>query len=372
MAKILVVDDESLILDACRQILEKENYETDISLSISQAKEKLRKNKYDLIITDLRLPGENGFDLLKEIKANYPDTGVVVMTGYAEIKNAVECIRAGADDYLPKPFEMKEFLNVIKKFFETRNLKAEVARLRDLDEMKSKFLSNVTHELRSPLTAIKAAGDLYGKMKKEQERQKLVKIIKNNTIRMLVLVGDLLKAAETEREQIKLDKSETDICVCLSHAIAAVKHKAAEKNITLKYKKNGEIFVLCDGIRMEQVFINLLDNAIKFSHEGSVVKIRVSASHGKAEISVSDSGLGLPEEDLLKVFDRFYQTGTTLAHKTKGFGLGLSIVKQLVGMHGGKVSAQSPPKGKKQGAEFTVTLPLSVKTAKAEGAKLEI
>jgi len=370
MAKILVVDDEDLILDACRQILEKEDYETDISLTISRAKEKLRENKYDLVITDLRLPGENGFDLLKEIKANYPDTGVAIMTGYAEIKNAVECIRAGADDYLPKPFEMKELLNMVKKFLETRNLKAEVTRLRDLDEIKSKFLSNVTHELRSPLTAIKAAGDLYGKIKQRSARQKLMEIIKNNTARMLVLVKDLLDLTEIEKDNIKMAKSETDICVHLSHAIAAVFHKAAEKNITLEHTKNGPFFVFCDGIRIEQVFINLLDNAVKFSQAGSSVKIRVSANGVEVKISISDTGPGITKKDLPKVFDRFYQSGTTLAHKTKGFGLGLSIVKQLVNLHGGKISVKSPPQGKEKGAEFTVILPLSEKATKTRRSKI--
>ncbi len=362
MAKILVVDDEILILDACRQILEKENYETDVSLTISRAKEKLREDKYDLVITDLRLPGENGFDLLKEIKANYPDTGVVVMTGYAEIKNAVECIRAGADDYLPKPFEMKELLNIIKKFFETRNLKAEVARLRNLGAMKSKSLSNVTHELRSPLTAIKAAADLYEKIKKQSARRKLVKIVKNNTARMLVLVKDLLDVTEIEKDEIKLAKTETDIHRGLFNAVAAVKNKAEEKNIAIKYKKGPPVFIFYDEVRMEQVFINLLDNAVKFSPEGSSIKISVAGlPGGGCKIVFSDSGPGISGKEQLRVFDRFYQTGTTLAHKTKGFGLGLSIVKKLVEMHGGSVKVN--PRKKEKGSKFTVILPQIAKSA---------
>ncbi|MBU4134625.1 HAMP domain-containing histidine kinase, partial [bacterium] len=86
----------------------------------------------------------------------------------------------------------------------------------------------------------------------------------------------------------------------------------------------------------------------------------------KARISFFDNGPGISGEERLKIFDRFYQTGTSLAHKTKGFGLGLSIVKQLVKMHGGKISVQSPPEGKKQGAEFTVTLPLAAKTKRGK------
>ncbi len=368
--KILIVDDEAAIREICGRILRTRQYEVATASGVTEAKKQILSTEYGLVITDLRMGDEHGEDLIKIVKAGSPGTGVIVMTGYSDINNAVACMKTGADDYLPKPFEMKALLDCVNGYFETKDLKQEVIKLRELDELKTVFLANVSHELRTPLTAIKGAMDLCDKIgTDENRREKIMRIVKNNTERMLVLVGDLLKAAETDDAQIKLKKSEMDIHVCLSHAIAAVKHKAEEKNIVFDYKKVSPVFVFCDKVRIEQIFINLLDNAVKFSPRGSAVKIHVSASGGDAKILVSDSGSGITTEDLQKVFGRFYQSRTSLAHKAKGFGLGLSIVKQLAEMHDGKISVTSPPQGKEKGAEFTVILPLiqvPPKTKKSE------
>lgn len=531
--KILVVDDEEGICLTLKQIFSLRNYNVNTASNLTDARNFIRKEKCDLIITDLKLRGERGEDLLKFVRAEYPETGVIVMTGYAEVKNAVECIKAGASDYVPKPFDMDEILRVVERFFKTKQLEKKVSSLSDivglyqitlaigrikplnevldlilktaeeqvgadggsitlwnedekalivttasgenrgkalgkkirlgericglaaqkrepvivheelnkdprfrnektyngvrsgisapmilqnkligtlnlkrmktdnkftqsdlerafvlaqiaalaisnskiyekmteLSELKTKILSNVSHELRTPLTAIKGGADLYEKLENnESGRTKIMRIIKNNTARMLVLVKDLLDVSEIERDKIKLIKDETDICLCLVNAIAAVKHKADEKNIRIKYKTGAPVLTLCDSVRMEQVFINILDNAVKFSPAGSVVEVRVSISGEKVEITFSDSGPGISGEKRQRVFDRFYQTGISLDHKTKGFGLGLSIVKQLVDKHGGTVEARSR-RGQKNGAEFVVTLPLLVKPTKTKRGK---
>ncbi|MEA2082279.1 MAG: ATP-binding protein [Elusimicrobiota bacterium] len=363
--KILIVDDEKSIRDVCVQIFKLKNYDVDAVSSVSGALSEIRKKEYDLIMTDLHLAGNSGENLIKKVHKNFPQTGVIVMTAYADMNSVVNCLRLGASDYVPKPFEMNDLLRAAENFFETRRLKKQVIRLKEISALKTQFLSNVSHELRNPLTAIKGASDLYLKIEKNgSDRKKLMQIVKNNTARMLVLVEDLLRAAETETKQIKLEKNREDICVCAAHAVTVVKTKADVKNIKVSLKKGPPVFVFCDGVRIEQVVINLLDNAIKFSPEGSAVEIQVTSGKGKAKISVLDSGPGVIPEDLSKVFDRFYQSGTTLAHKSKGFGLGLSIVKQLVELHGGTISAKSHTGGKKHGAEFTVLLPLPEKNAK--------
>ncbi|MBA3051662.1 MAG: response regulator [Candidatus Omnitrophica bacterium] len=504
--KILVVDDEETIRSVCAMILQTAQYEVDTASGISEAMGKLSSADYGLVLTDLRMGEDRGEDLIKMVKERSPETGVIVMTGYIDINNAVACMRNGAADYLPKPFEMDELIRVVERFFKTRHLENKVSSLTDIvglyritlaigrikpldevldlilktaeeqlsadggsitlwnedekalivttasgadrekalgkkirlgervcgyaaaklepvivndelnkdarfrgektydgvksgisapmilqdkligtlnlkrmktdnkftqtdlerafvlaqiaalaisnskiyekmkevSELKTKFLSNVSHELRTPLTAIKGAADLYEKLEKDESgRKKIMAIVKNNTVRMLVLVKDLLSVAEIERDIIKLTKTETDIFLCLANSIAAVSNRAEEKNIRIKYKKDKPLFILCDGVRMEQVFINILDNALKFSPEGSEVSVRVSVSGEKAEIVFSDAGPGIADEERLKVFDRFYQTGNSLFHKAKGFGLGLSIVKQLVDKHGGTAATRA-------------------------------
>jgi len=359
---VLVVDDEEPILNVCSRILKSKNYDTDLSVSVDEALKKLGKKKYDLVISDLTLPGKSGFELLKEVKKNYPGTGVIIMTGHAEIESAVECMKNGADDYLPKPlepFEMKGLLDTTGRFFETKRLREEVLKLRNTDELKSKFLANVTHELRTPLTAIKSAADLCVRLGEGgSSTKKLIDIIKNNSERMLVLVNDLLDVAEIERNEIVLKKTKTDIVRCVENAIHSIKSKAEEKNIAIEFRRKTAAEIFGDRIRMEEIFINLLDNAVKFSPEGSSIEIGVFRAGGNVEIVFSDEGPGIIKKERTKVFDKFYQTGTSLAHKNKGFGIGLSIVRELTEMHGGSVEA-FPRKHK--GVKFVVTLPLSGK-----------
>ncbi|RLD12348.1 MAG: hypothetical protein DRI22_05400, partial [Caldiserica bacterium] len=131
MNKVLIVDDEENIRLTCKKILEKKGFCVDTAGSIKEAKEKLLTDEFDLVVTDMRFPGESGFELIGFVKRKLPQTGIVVMTGYADIYDAVRCMKEGAYDYMLKPFDMEEFLRVINRFFEEKGLKKAISRLTD-------------------------------------------------------------------------------------------------------------------------------------------------------------------------------------------------------------------------------------------------
>lgn len=235
-----------------------------------------------------------------------------------------------------------------------------LTRLKALDKMKSDFVSHVSHELRTPLASIKGSVDnmldgITGKINEKQHQYVLR--IKNNTDRLIRLINDLLDLSRIESGRIRLMLSAVlikDIIKDVKESLASI---AAEKDI--KFVINNlydDLTVMADRDKLSQIFINLLDNAIKFSNAGSRIEIKVDKDdNGFAKVSVIDYGIGVLGDDKERIFERFYQIGNGSTGKTKGTGLGLSITRSLIELQGGKIWVNSQI-GK--GSEFSFTLPL--------------
>jgi signal transduction histidine kinase len=233
-------------------------------------------------------------------------------------------------------------------------------RLKALDKMKSDFVSHVSHELRTPLASIKGSVDnmldgITGKINEKQHQYVLR--IKNNTDRLIRLINDLLDLSRIESGRIRLTLSAVlikDIIKDVKESLASI---AAEKDI--KFVINNlydDLTVMADRDKLSQIFINLLDNAIKFSNTGSRIEIKVDKDdNGFAKVSVIDYGIGILGDDKERIFERFYQMGNGSTGKIKGTGLGLSITKSLIELQGGKIWVNSQV-GK--GSEFFFTLPI--------------
>ena len=232
-------------------------------------------------------------------------------------------------------------------------------RLKELDKMKSAFVSNVSHELRTPLTAIKASadnmldrliGDLNGKQVGYLTR------IKSNSDRLARLINDLLDLSTIEAGKIDLRPTNLPLVTLVKEAAESLRPVAAEKliNLTVMSAEPG-VIAWADRDKVIQVLMNLIGNALKFTPAGGKVAITVAKNSAAwMQISVIDTGPGIPAEEVNKVFGRFYQIGQASTQKTQGTGLGLAISKALVEMHGGKIWAESEP-GK--GSTFSFTLP---------------
>ena len=247
---------------------------------------------------------------------------------------------------------------VDKAFLQTRLKKteAEVKHEKELSRLKDYFVSVVSHELKTPVTSMKLYLSLlhnkrFGDITAKQKQAIQTVINENN--RLADLINDLLTVNKIEAGKIKLNIEEFDLNEILDQLYFNL---AKDKGIHIINRVPPNFLVKGDKLRLKQVFVNLLNNAIKFSGAGSTIEINCDRDSYHWSFSIKDSGIGIPKDELPKLFDKFFQVEKTMARKSQGIGLGLSIVKQLVDLHGGRVDVSSELN---QGTTFTVRIPYS-------------
>ncbi len=248
----------------------------------------------------------------------------------------------------------------LKKAEETRleNLRLEAA-----DKAKNEFLANMSHELRTPLNASIGFSELLtqGMAGELSEKQKhfMDNILTSNQF-LLTLINDILDLSKIETGKIELVPGKMSVPVTIKETLTLIKEKAMKDNVLLETEFDAELeFIGADKQRFKQILFNLLSNAVKFSkEEGGTVTIRTKKEGDTAKISISDTGIGIKEENIGKLFRKFEQLESEIGKKYGGTGLGLSITKQLVELHGGKIWAESKYG---EGSTFTFTLPIVAK-----------
>jgi two-component system phosphate regulon sensor histidine kinase PhoR len=231
----------------------------------------------------------------------------------------------------------------------------DLTRLKQLENQRAEFVGNVSHELRTPLSLIKGYVEtlLDGARENPEVAERFLKIIERNAQRLDFLIQDLLTISALESERISLDLSPVNLSALVEKVFADLQSRAETKKIKLQ-NQLPELVANADANRLEQVFANLVDNAIKYGrNEGSVFIGGKKLDDGKLEIFVRDDGPGIPPESLPRIFERFYRVDKARSREAGGTGLGLAIVKHIVQAHGGEVRAESEP-GK--GATFFFTI----------------
>ncbi|MFH1957379.1 MAG: ATP-binding protein [bacterium] len=231
-------------------------------------------------------------------------------------------------------------------------------KLKELDELKSAFITNVSHELRTPLMAVSGALEMEERLSDEAKKAKMRDIFKRNILRMQRLVKDLLDFSKMEKKTVLIMKSSCDFPGIVKNSVELAKNLASGRGIDIVVRQEALPKIACDAGRMEQVLINLLSNAIKFSPENSKVEMDIVKDGSFLRFSVTDAGIGIPAKEQDKIFERFYQVNKSLTRETGSCGLGLSIVKQIVELHGGEIFVESPPAGRKKGARFIIKIPV--------------
>jgi two-component system, OmpR family, sensor histidine kinase ResE len=234
----------------------------------------------------------------------------------------------------------------------------DVTEERRLDRLRKDFLANVSHELRTPLSMMQgyaeALLDEFGD--DPVQRRELTEIIHDETLRMKRLVTDLLDLAKLESGQFQMSLQQEDITSIVRKVVRKFHTLAQERGIDLSADlPTGPIYVLGDFDRLEQVFTNLVDNAIRHTNSGGRVTLSVSASVSHAQVRVSDTGSGIPEEDLPYIWERFYKADKARTRGSSGTGLGLAITRHIVLEHKGDIIVESV---EGQGTTFTVSIPL--------------
>jgi signal transduction histidine kinase len=379
-ARVLLVDDDQRFLHVLAEALRPRLDGADVETRASPvaALESIEAEDYDVVVSDLLMGGLSGLDLLGRVKALRPSALVVLITGADDRDLSVRALRGGAYDFIQKPVDPDYLAACIRRAIETHRLRAEVERqqaalrrhaeqleqtvaerteeLRRAGRSKDEFLATVSHELRTPLTAILGwARLLVGGKLDDAERAQAIESIARNARSQAQLIDDLLDVSRIITGKLRLDVQDVDLGAVLDGALSVVLPAAQAKGIQIDVRRDGvEGPLPGDPSRLQQVFWNLLFNAVKFTPSGGRVAVRVSRKGAAVEVAVHDNGVGIDRELLPFVFDRFWQ-GESRSASRRGLGLGLAIVRHLVELHGGTVTAESQGPG--AGATFTVVLP---------------
>jgi signal transduction histidine kinase len=232
----------------------------------------------------------------------------------------------------------------------------DITEHRALEKAKTAFVSDVSHELRTPLTTIQSAVGLLERARERLDPLELraLELADGELRRIRGMVEELLTLAQLDSWQYQLEVGPTDLSRIVQTAMESVESKAVRFGIEVHFDAAAEHRCVCDTQKLYQVFLNLLDNAIKYSDPGDRVDVKIVEGVSSLTVEVKDTGVGIPEEDLAQLFERFYRVDKDRSRATGGSGLGLAISRQIVEMHGGKLSVESEVG---EGSTFRVRLP---------------
>jgi two-component system, OmpR family, phosphate regulon sensor histidine kinase PhoR len=487
-ANILVVDDERGIREGCRRILTGEGYSVDTAVNGAEGLEMVKTNSYDLLLVDLMMPVMGGLEMMEQVSRMDPEIIMVVITGFATIETAVDAMKSGAYDYIPKPFTPDQLLAFVNRALEKRRLSQQakllmeerdlkllevagerskihtiinsiadgilvintehklvlwnpaavkmlglegkieagkdindvipatdliaiiekgfspdssqytmlseeivlpppakgiimvnvskvrdeagqdfgvvstlrdITSLKEINQIKSQFVAMVTHELRAPLSAIEGYLSAFLTQAAGSDPQmyrQMMERAKQRTHSLLELVNDLLQYSRLEAGSIARKKEPLNLSDIILSTVELLKGQGAAKDLVFDADVPGSLPpVVADRTEMEQLFTNLVSNAIKYNVKKGKVAVKAEADGAFLRVAVADTGIGIDKESLPCIFDEFYRVCGAETRYVTGTGLGLAIVKRIVESHFGSIAVDSTV-GK--GTTVTVALPI--------------
>lgn len=356
--KLLIIDDEEVVLDSCTQILAGSPYDIATAIDGALGLRLVQEFRPDLVFVDLKMPGLSGFEVLEKIRAVDPTIVAIVITGYGTVSSAVDSMKKGAFDFLPKPFTPDELRLIARRGLEKRRLVLETIALRKEKEMlREHFAAIVSHELKSPLNAVQQnlfalAAELSGQLTADQKNR--LERCQSRVDDLLKLIQTWLRVMSTDIGKIRESFKPIPVPSVIAKAMESVQPHAIRKDIEILTSVEGSLSLVCgDEGTLTEALVNLIDNAVKYSRIGSQVFVKATQKEGHLLISVTDTGVGISKEDLPFIFEDFYrgQGGDAVE---RGSGLGLALTRRIVEAHGGAISVESEL-GK--GSTLTIHLP---------------
>ncbi len=358
-AKILIIDDEEVVIDSCAQILRGSHYNLATAMNGDQGLKLVTEFQPDLVYVDLKMPGISGLEVLERIRELDSNIVTIVITGYATVSSAVEAMKNGAYDFLPKPFTPDEFRMITQRGLDRRRLGLETILLRREKEMlRENFAAIVSHELKSPLAAVQQ--NLFGlefelEDKLDEEQKEKIARMKSKINDLINLIHTWLRVISVDVKKLQESFKPTSIAAVIAKAVENVQPQAIRKNIEIVPSVQEPLnLVNGDEGTLVEVVGNILGNGIKFSREGSRILVKAEEKDKAITVTIFDSGIGISKEDLPYIFEDFY-TGDTGEVVEKSSGLGLAISKRIVEAHNGSIAVESEL-GK--GSTFTICLPV--------------
>jgi PAS domain S-box-containing protein len=328
----------------------------------------------DLVLSDVMMPGLDGFQLLRALRDD-PRTAaipVLLLSARAGEEATVEGLQTGADDYLVKPFSARELVARVQAALYRAELRRERearAAAEEANRLKDEFLATVSHELRTPLSSIVGWASILNRAPPSADTlARGLAIIARNADAQRTLIEDILDMSRIITGRLHLEPASVDLGAVVADAVDVVRPAALAKVIDVRFDHGeGPCRLVGDPVRLSQIVWNLLSNAVKFTPRGGHVEVTLGGAGPAVELRIADSGEGIPPALLPHVFDRFRQADPSMTRRHGGLGLGLAIVRQIVELHGGSVRAESPGPG--QGSTFTIRLPIEGPTAGVEALR---
>lgn len=362
--RLLVVDDEAAHMTALSHTLEDAGYDVTAFASAAQALQALHERSFDLILTDLQMPGMNGIRFLNAAQQTDPNLVGIVMTGHGAIDTAIEAMKAGALDYVLKPFKMSTITPVLSRALEVRRLRLEISQLQqqvrehvaELEAANKEleaFSYSVSHDLRAPLRAISGFSSILAEnyaIRLPNEAQRLLSEITTSAERMRQLIEHLLHFSHLSRQP--LNRQPVKIAAMVQEISAELQKQESPRQLHVHIGDLPD--TAGDPILLKQVFHNLLSNAFKFTRNQDLPEVKVGCRQQEQETiySVCDNGAGFDMRFAGNLFQAFHRLHS--ATDFEGTGVGLSLVQRIIHRHGGRIWVEAAVN---HGATFYFTLP---------------
>lgn len=376
VTKILIVDDERVVRHVCQLSLEQDLYTILVADNGIKAMELLRSEPdIAIVLSDFKMPGMTGFELLNAIKRDFPHIEVIIMTGFATIENAIEAMKLGAYDFLLKPLKAEQIRLVINKCREKISLSQENLtlkraneKLRELQIVKDKFLAITSHELRTPVSHLRGYlsilnGDDF-LLLSPAEKHDCMSVINAAVLDLEQIVTDMFDLIELEQGAMVLKRESFALNELLEQIEHEFRRALQERRQTLTLRRSLEpCMIAADRLKVKIMVSELIQNAIKFTPDQGQIELSLQVEGDFYVIIVADTGVGIKQEKMGAIFEKFYEVQHSNHHSTSktgfmggGMGLGLSLARAIAEAHDGGIKVSSEV-GK--GSIFQVFLPIN-------------
>ncbi|MDO8804281.1 MAG: response regulator [Elusimicrobiota bacterium] len=366
---ILIVDDDNSMSGFLSRALESRGFAVTPARSAEEFLDKVLLEPFELALIDVNLPGMDGITLTKEIKARAGTCDIIIMTGDPNLENAIGAIKAGAYDFLIKPFS-DEMLNLtVERCLQKRKLSLELtntktardeilaaySQLQSLEKMKDAFLSVIGHELKTPLTKILSGLEIIKDSGAAGAPEAIINAAQTGALRLQDIINDILAYTASKNSVCPALPSAADAADLIKKAVEelAPVFKAHNASALTSFPETAPT-INCEPERLTVAIKHLIKNAVTFGPPGGVVKITLVENAGGIRLSVEDAGIGIPAEKLNAIYDPFYQVADYMTRKSGGLGLGLALVKQIAETCKGKIEVKSAIN---KGTTFTLVFP---------------
>lgn len=366
---VLFVDDDPSILRSFQRVLRNESFDVLTAGNADEAFEILAEEPVAIVVSDLNMPGISGVELLQEVANRKPHAGRVLISGNADLPSLAEAVNRGqVTYYFEKPWSDDNLRLALRELVERHQLQERNERLMETiqaqnealleqSEIQHRFFAMMSHELRTPLNGIVGMLEILQRRVTATEDEKVIRTAVASAHHLTQLVNDVLDFSKIEAGEFELSSQAFCLSSLLAEVSGLLQPLAEEKGLTFQttgIEPAKQLWLQGDQVRLRQVLINLVGNAIKFTDSGSVSVSLDRCEDGAQQLRIQDTGIGIPEDQIPFLFEAYRQVNA--AKQSGGTGLGLSIAKQLVELMAGQLNVASKPD---EGTVFTIELPLA-------------